>query len=342
MTRTEIDLTDQVQGILPLANGGTGTSNGIAATHVSGLATVATSGSYTDLSNTPDTTTPVHVIEYTGSAWPTRPNDSIPAIFIGGDGGGTQPTGAKAGDYWLPESSPALIGAPGSEGPAGPANTISIGTVTTGAAGSSAGATMTGTSPNQTLNLTIPQGAQGIQGNAGPANSLSIGTVTTGAANSSAAASITGAAPSQTLSLTIPQGIQGIQGNAGPANTLSIGTVTTGAAGSSAAASIGGTAPNQTLSLTIPRGNTGATNSLSIGTVTTGSAGSSAAASITGTAPSQTLNLTIPQGIQGSAPAGVVTGSNNGTTTALTLWTGTTAQYNAIGTKDSNTVYVYT
>ena len=37
---------------------------------------------------------------------------------------------------------------------------------------------------------------------------------------------------------------------------------------------------------------------------------------------------------------GRVTGSNNGTATSLTLWRGTAAQYAAIGTKDSNTVYV--
>ena len=37
---------------------------------------------------------------------------------------------------------------------------------------------------------------------------------------------------------------------------------------------------------------------------------------------------------------GRVTGSNNGTATSLTLWRGTAAQYAAIGTKNSNTVYV--
>ncbi|QFG04506.1 minor tail protein [Mycobacterium phage Jeeves] len=39
---------------------------------------------------------------------------------------------------------------------------------------------------------------------------------------------------------------------------------------------------------------------------------------------------------------GKVTGSNNGTATSLTLWTGTAAQYAAIVTKDANTVYVVT
>ncbi|QDK03089.1 minor tail protein [Mycobacterium phage SydNat] len=35
-----------------------------------------------------------------------------------------------------------------------------------------------------------------------------------------------------------------------------------------------------------------------------------------------------------------VVGSNNGTPTALTIWKGTQAQYDAISTKDSNTIYV--
>ena len=49
-------------------------------------------------------------------------------------------------------------GTPGPQGPAGPANSLSVGTVTTGASGSQAAATITGTAPSQILNLSIPQG----------------------------------------------------------------------------------------------------------------------------------------------------------------------------------------
>lgn len=98
----------------------------------------------------------------------------------------------------------------------GDPNVLSIGTVSTTSPGSSASATITGTTPAQTLNLSLPQG------NTGPANSLSIGTVTTTAAGTSATASITGAAPSQTLSLTVPKGDQGIQGN--PGDMVAVGT----------------------------------------------------------------------------------------------------------------------
>lgn len=66
-----------------------------------------------------------------------------------------------------------IVGTPGptgSTGPAGatgPANVLSIGTVTTGSPGSSAAASITGTSPSQTLNLTIPTGQTGPTGSTG-------------------------------------------------------------------------------------------------------------------------------------------------------------------------------
>lgn len=127
----------------------------------------------------------------------------------------------------------------------GPPNVLTIGTVTAGSYGTPAAATITGTSPSQVLNLTLPMGAPG------PANSLGIGTVSTGSYGTPAAANITGTAPTQTLNLTLPMGA------AGPASTLTIGTVTTGAPGSAAAATITGTAPNYTLNLTIPEGDPG-------------------------------------------------------------------------------------
>ena len=49
-------------------------------------------------------------------------------------------------------------------GPTGPAINLSIGTVETGAPGSTATATITGTSPNYVLNLTIPAGPTGPAG----------------------------------------------------------------------------------------------------------------------------------------------------------------------------------
>lgn len=58
-------------------------------------------------------------------------------------------------------------GIQGIQGNPGPPNVLGIGTITTGAPGSSADATITGTSPAQTLNLTIPSGANGTNGTNG-------------------------------------------------------------------------------------------------------------------------------------------------------------------------------
>ena len=136
--------------------------------------------------------------------------------------------------------------APGGIGPSGPANTLAIGTVTSG----TAAATITGAAPSQTLNLVLPVGstgatgsvgATGSQGPAGPANTLSIGTVTSG----TAAATITGTSPSQTLNLVLPvgaTGATGATGAAGPAANLAdetpqpLGTASAGTALSAARA----------------------------------------------------------------------------------------------------------
>lgn len=52
-------------------------------------------------------------------------------------------------------------GAPGADGAAGPANTLDILPTTTGAAGTDASVTISGTPPNQHLAFTIPRGADG-------------------------------------------------------------------------------------------------------------------------------------------------------------------------------------
>jgi hypothetical protein len=61
----------------------------------------------------------------------------------------------------------AVNGALGATGPAGAAATLSVGTVTTGAAGSLASVTNSGTANAVVLNFTIPQGAPGVGGSGG-------------------------------------------------------------------------------------------------------------------------------------------------------------------------------
>lgn len=120
-------------------------------------------------------------------------------------------------------------------GPAGPSNVLSIGTVsaTTG----NPSATISGTSPSQTLNLTLKTGATGAKGDKGD----------TGAQG-----------PKGDKGDKGDQGIQGIKGDTGatgPANVLSVGTVT--ATTGNPSATITGTSPNQTLNLTLKTGATG-------------------------------------------------------------------------------------
>lgn len=97
------------------------------------------------------------------------------------------------------------VGRQGIQGPPAPPPVITA-TATTGSPGTDAAASVSGTYPNLTLDLTIPEGEQG---DPGPVSSLSIGTVTTGAPGSSASASITGEAPEQVLNLSIPRGDTG-------------------------------------------------------------------------------------------------------------------------------------
>lgn len=65
----------------------------------------------------------------------------------------------------LPKGDKGEKGDTGNTGATGPSNVLSIGTVTKG---ESASATITGTSPNQVLNLVLPKGDKGDTGEAGP------------------------------------------------------------------------------------------------------------------------------------------------------------------------------
>ncbi len=174
-----------------------------------------------------------------------------------GDTGAIGPQGLK-GDK----------GDTGTTGATGGTGTISIGTVTTGAAGTSASVTNVGTATATRLNFTIPKGDKGDTGATGNAATIAIGTVTTGAAGTSASATNSGTSGAAVLNFTIPRGAtgatgttgtQGAKGDTGTAATVSVGTVTTGATGTSAIVTNSGTSGAAVLNFTIPRGATGVT-----------------------------------------------------------------------------------
>ena len=109
-------------------------------------------------------------------------------------------------------------GPTGATGPTGEAATITVGTTTTGDAGTEASVANSGTLEAAILDFVIPQGATGPTGETGPSGLdgetpvLTIGTVTTGAPGSDATATITGTSPNFVLNLTIPQGLTGPTG----------------------------------------------------------------------------------------------------------------------------------
>lgn len=111
-------------------------------------------------------------------------------------------------------------GETGARGPQGPAGmgTITIGTTTTGAAGTDAEVTNSGTAQDAILNFTIPQGAtgaNGADGADGTAATIAVGTVTTGAAGSSATVTNSGTSSAAVFDFSIPQGAPGANGQDG-------------------------------------------------------------------------------------------------------------------------------
>lgn len=111
-----------------------------------------------------------------------------------------------------------LVGPPGPPGPQGPAGrdgeaaTITVGTTTTGSAGTNALVQNSGTSSAAVLDFTIPRGETGATGADGQAATIAVGTVTTGAAGSSATVTNSGTSSAAVFDFTIPRGDTGATG----------------------------------------------------------------------------------------------------------------------------------
>ena len=140
-------------------------------------------------------------------------------------------------DFGIPKGAKGDTGSSGGgEGTTVVNPTLNIGTVT---GGTIADASITGDSPNYTLNLVLPKGEKGDTGAKGDK----------GEKGDTGADGVAGAKGDK--------GDRGEKGADGVTPTLSIGTVTTGAAGSSASVTVGGTAPSYVLNFTIPKGDKG-------------------------------------------------------------------------------------
>jgi len=144
----------------------------------------------------------------------------------------------------------------GPQGTAGSAATVAVGSVITGAPGTSASVVNAGSSSAAVLNFTIPAGATGAQGQAGAtgatgaagaAATVSVGSVSTGAAGSSASVTNVGTSSAAVLNFSIPAGATGATGATGPQGPAgSNATATT-----DASALVTGTLPDARLSSTV-------------------------------------------------------------------------------------------
>ena len=149
----------------------------------------------------------------TGTAQNAVLNFTIPR----GETGATGPQG--------PQGETGATGPQGPAGTAGEAATVTVGTTTTGDAGTNASVTNTGTAQNAILNFTIPRGEtgatgpQGPAGTAGEAATVTVGTTTTGDAGTNASVTNTGTAQNAVLNFTIPRGETGATGPQGTTAT---------------------------------------------------------------------------------------------------------------------------
>ena len=98
----------------------------------------------------------------------------------------------------------------GASGPAGPANTLTIGTVTTVAAGGSATASVGGTAPNQTLNLGIPTGATGAAADWSTAQALNAQTGTSYTLVAGDVGKLVTLTNAAAIGVTVPTGIASV------------------------------------------------------------------------------------------------------------------------------------
>ena len=224
-------------------------------------------------------------------------------------------------NFGIPKGNKGDTGASGGSGETTVVNpTITIGTVTNG---DTASATITGDSPNYTLNLVLPKGDKGAKGDAGVKGAdgitptIAVGTTTTGEAGTNAKVTMSKSGTTYTFNFVIPKGAKGDTGAAGTkgdkgdkGDPFTYADFTSeqlaalkgakgdkGEKGETGADGVAGAKGDKG-----DRGEKGAdgvTPTFTIGTITTGAAGSTATVTITGTAPNYVLNFTIPKGDKG-------------------------------------------
>ena len=108
-----------------------------------------------------------------------------------------------------------IVPIPGPQGPEGQAATITVGSTITGAPGTPAVVSNSGTTSNAVLNFIIPEGQPGATGPQGPAGTngtaatVTVGTTTTGAPGTQASVTNVGTQSAAILNFVIPEGQPG-------------------------------------------------------------------------------------------------------------------------------------
>ena len=100
-------------------------------------------------------------------------------------------------------------GEKGDKGDKGDAATITVGTTTTGEAGTQASVTNVGSQTAAKFNFVIPRGEKGNKGDVGTAATITVGTTTTGEAGTQASVENVGDTTAAKLNFTIPKGDKG-------------------------------------------------------------------------------------------------------------------------------------
>lgn len=224
-------------------------------------------------------------------------------------------------------------GPKGEKGDTGVAATITVGSTSTGAPGTSASVTNTGSASAAVLDFVIPKGDKGDTGDTGATGSpgeaatVTVGTTTTGNPGTNASVTNSGTQSAAVLDFTIPRGAKG---DAGDSATITVGTTTTGQPGTNASVTNSGTQSAAVLNFTIPRGDKGdqgnpgtpgspgAAATIAVGTTTTGNPGTNASVTNSGTSSAAVFNFTIPKGAKGDP------GDPGTPGTAATIAVGTT------------------
>ena len=285
----------------PIGPTGLTGATGTAATLAVGTTTTGAAGTSADVSNS-------------GTSSAATLNFTIPK-GVDGINGAVGPIGDSAyqsavkGGYAFSEA--AWVAS--LKGVTGDAATVAVGTTTTGAAGTSAAVSNSGTTSAAVFNFTVPKGDVGATGTAA---TVAVGTTTTGVAGTSATVSNSGTTSAAVLNFTIPKGDTGADGTSvvikgSVATSASLPTIipmqpppTIGDVWIASDTGFGWAWSGSTWS------NVGKIQgpacTVAVGTTTTGVAGTSASVSNSGTSSAAVFNFTIPKGDAGVAgPQGI-------------------------------------